>query len=253
MNCQFVDTRRIQNCQIKFNGGKFTVLGQADLPTKTNGIAILHNQTDRFVEFNGVAFDVRGEVTLGAYFPKNEATSDVGRETRFINCRTVRKLDHFAHANRDGTMLFDGGQIGGKTAAVLISHGGSGTVRPEYITRAIIKNPQHWTSALINIDDNIRVSSSPPSETKPVTIEMYGQFNAEIQQPIFNSTSRAWNNITWIGGFTAFVANDPNERIRGLPGLILRKSEPAANETVEWHYQQGKTYASTQYVPIMSS
>jgi hypothetical protein len=71
--------------------------------------------------------------------------------------------------------------------------------------------------------------------------------NAEIQQPTFNSTSKTNSNITWVGGFTAFVASDPNGRIRGLPGLILRKSEPAADEIVEWQYKQGKTYASMQY------
>jgi hypothetical protein len=242
VNCQFVNTDRIQNCQIKFNGGNFTVLGEADKPTETKGIAIFHNQPDRFVEFNGVAFDVRGEVTSGTYFLKNEATSDIGRETRFINCRTVRKLDYFANANRNGTMLFDGGQIGGKTAAVMISHGGSGEVRPEYMTRAIIKNPEHWTSTLIEIKF---VSNS---NSDKIRIEMYGQFNAEIQQPIFNSTSTSNSNITWIGGFTGAVASDPNARIRGIPGLILRKSEPASSEIVEWQYKQGKTYASMQYV-----
>jgi hypothetical protein len=243
VSCQFFNTTLIQGCQIKFNGGKFTVLGKADKPTETEGIAIFHNQPDRFVEFNGVAFDVRGEVTSGAYFLKSEATSDFGRETRFINCRTVRKLDYFANADRNGTMLFDGGQIGGKTAAVQINHGGSGAVRPEYTTRAIIKNPEHWTSTLIEI----KVVSGNNSDK--IRIEMYGQFNAESQQPIFNSTSKRNENITWIGGFTAAVVNDPNARIRGLPGLILRKSEPASDEIVEWQYKQGKTYASMQYVP----
>jgi hypothetical protein len=242
VNCQFVNIDRIQNCQIKFNGGTFTVLGKATQPTE--GVQIIHDRADNFVEFNGVAFDVRGEVTSeSSYFLKNKATSDVGRETRFINCRTVRKLDYFANANRNGTMLFDGGQIGGRIAAVKISHGG-GVVRPEYITRAIIKNPEQWTSTLIDIklvSDNI---------SDKIKIEMYGQFNAEIQQPIFNSTSQKNENITWIGGFTAAVASDPNGRIRGLPGLILRKSEPTTGEIVEWQYKQGKTYASMQYDPV---
>jgi hypothetical protein len=254
VNCQFVNTDRIQNCQIKFNGGTFTVLGKATQPTEADGIKIIHDRADNFVEFNGAAFDVRGEVTSGAYFPKNKATSDIGRETRFINCRTVRKLDYFATANRSGTMLFDGGQIGGKTAAVLISHGGSKEVRPEYITRAIIKNPEHWTSTLIHIDGV--TPRAKDTEIRPVTIEMYGQFNAEIQQPIFNSASKTNSNITWVGGFTAFVTSDPNGRIRGLPGLILRKSEPTESEPtsvdiVEWQYKQGKTYASTQYKAVM--
>lgn len=241
VNCRFVNTDRIQNCQIKFNGGTFTVLGKAAQPTEADGIKIFHNETDNFVEFNGVAFDVKGTVTSGTYFLKNEAISDIGRETRFINCRAAHKLDYFANANRNGTMLFDGGQIGGKTAAVLISHGGSGEVRPEYITRAIIKNPEHWTSTLIEI----KFISSNNSDK--VVIEMYGRFNAEVQHPIFNSTSKQNSNIAWIGGFTAAVANDPNGRVRGLPGLILRKSEPASGEIVEWQYKQGKTYASMQY------
>jgi hypothetical protein len=241
VNCRFVDINRIQDCQIKFNGGAFTVLGKATQPTEADGIRIFHDRTDNFVEFNGVAFDVRGEVTSGAYFLKNEATNDVGRETRFINCRTVHKLDYFANANRNGTMLFDGGQIGGKTAAVQISHGGSGDMRPEFITRAIIKNPDHWTSTLIEIKF---VSNNNNDQ---IRIEMYGQFNAEIQQPIFNSTITSNANIAWIGGFTAAVASDPNGRIRGLPGLILRKSEATSGEIVEWHYKQGKTYASMQY------
>jgi hypothetical protein len=241
VNCRFVNIERIQNCQIKFNGGNFTVLGKVTQPTEADGIKIFHDLTNNFVEFNGVAFDVRGEVTSGAYFLKSEATSDFGRETRFINCRTVHKLDYFANADRNGTMLFDGGQIGGKTAAVQINHGGSGAVRPEYTTRAIIKNPEHWTSTLIEI----KVVSGNNSDK--IRIEMYGQFNAESQQPIFNSTSKRNENITWIGGFTAAVASDPNGRIRGLPGLILQKSEPASGEIVEWQYKQGKTYASMQY------
>jgi hypothetical protein len=244
VNCQFVNIDRIQNCQIKFNGGTFTVLGKATQPTE--GIQIIHDRADNFVEFNGVAFDVRGEVTSeSSYFLKNKATSDVGRESRFINCRTVRKLDYFANANRNGTMLFDGGQIGGRIAAVKISHGGSGAVRPEFITRAIIKNPEHWTSTLIDIQ------LVTPNNSDKIRIEMYGQFNAEFQQPIFNSTSETKSNITWNGGFTAFVASDPNGRIRGLPGLILRKSEPTSGEIVEWQYKQGKTYASMQYEPRM--
>jgi hypothetical protein len=244
VNCRFVNTDRIQDCQIKFNRGKFTILGKVTQPTEADGIKIFHDKADNLVEFNGVAFDVRGEVTSGTYFLKSEATSDFGRETRFINCRTVRKLDYFANADRNGTMLFDGGQIGGKTAAVQINHGGSGAVRPEYTTRAIIKNPEHWTSTLIEI----KVVSGNNSDK--IIIEMYGQFNAESQQPIFNSTSKRNENITWIGGFTAAVASDPNGRIRGLPGLILRKSEPTTGEIVEWQYKQGKTYASMQYDPV---
>jgi hypothetical protein len=249
VNCRFVNIERIQNCQIKFNGGQFTMLGKVTQPTEADGIKIFHDLTNNFVEFNGVAFDVRGEVTSGAYFLENAATSDVGRETRFINCRTVHKLDYFANANRNGTMLFDGGQIGGKTAAVQISHGGSGAVRPEYITRAIIKNPEHWTSTLVEI----KFVTPSPDETgiRPVTIEMYGQFNAESQQPIFNLTSKRNENITWIGGFTGAVTSDPNGRIRGLPGLILQKSEPAADQIVEWKYKQGKTYASMQYDAVV--
>jgi hypothetical protein len=79
---------------------------------------------------------------------------------------------------------------------------------------------------------------------------MYGQFNAESQQPIFNSTNQMNSNITWIGGFTAAVASSPNGRIRGLPGLTLRKSESTSGEIVEWHYKQGKTYASMQYEAV---
>jgi hypothetical protein len=48
--------------------------------------------------------------------------------------------------------------------------------------------------------------------------------------------------MTWAGGFTASVGADPNGRIIGLPGLILRKSIVVTGEISEWRYLDGKTY-----------
>jgi hypothetical protein len=254
VNCSFVDTRSIRFCQVKFTGGKFTVLGSKANPTIANDIKILGNITNDFVEFNDVEFDWEGNVTSGKFVSTTEKFASVSpvaedaspKIIRFMNCATLRNLDYFASANRCKAMLFDGGQIGGRIAAIRIE---SADARlPEFVTNVTFNNPICWTSALVSIASAGDVGSVHDVKAN-VRIMMFGSFDAEILKPISNTAIETHENITWIGGFTAAVASDPNGRIRGLPGLILRKSEPASDEIVEWQYKQGKTYASMQYVP----
>jgi hypothetical protein len=90
------------------------------------------------------------------------------------------------------------------------------------------------------------------STSGPIQIEMSGYFNAETIQPSANSRPLTSPNITWVGGFVGSVTSDPNGRILGLPGLILRKSEPTvSDQIVEWRYQKGKTYAEKDYVAVV--
>lgn len=241
VNCSFVGTNRIQRSQVEFKGGRFTIFGLTLEPAIADDIKIWHDLANNFVEFNDVAFDFQGRVTSGTFVSASVATADASRETRFINCRTTQKLDYFARANRCGTMLLDGGQIGGSIATVSIENGGTGN--PAFITNVILKNPERWASGLASIG----VVSGP------VRVEMFGYFDAERLEPTSNTTPGMNAHITWIGGFTASVASDPNGRICGLPGLIMRKSEPAAGEITEWRYQNGETYASNVYDAVVTN
>jgi hypothetical protein len=244
-NCSFVDTNRIQNCEIRFNGGSFAVSGKIDKPTTAEDIRIFHGADGKFVEFNSVTFKVRGTgVKSGAYFRENEAKTEFEPQTWFINCRASDELDYFAASNRNGTMLFDGGQLKGKVAAILIENGsGSDSAGKPYVTKAIIKNLELWSSK-----SAIEIGST----SGPIQIEMSGYFNAETIQPSANSRPLTSPNITWVGGFGGSVTSDPNGRIFGLPGLILRKSEPTvSDQIVEWRYQKGKTYAEKDYVALV--
>jgi hypothetical protein len=244
-NCSFVNTARIQNCEIRFAGSSFAVSGKIKDPTIAEDIRILHGADGKFVEFNGVTFKVRGTgVKSGAYFLENKATTEFERQTWFINCRTINELDYFAVSNRNGTMLFDGGQLKGKIAAISIENGGGGddTGKP-YVTKAIFKHPELWGS---------KCAIAIGSTSGPIQIEMSGSFNAETIQPISNTLPLTSPNITWVGGFVGSVTSDPNGRIPGLPGLILRKSEPAVSDPViEWRYQKGKAYAEKDYVAVV--
>lgn len=254
VNCSFVDTRSISFCQVKFTGGKFTILGSNANPTIAKDIWIPGNINNDFVEFNDVEFDCEGNVTSGKFFSttiKFATESPIADNAspkiiQFTNCITLRNLDYFASANRCRAMVFNGGQIGGRIAAVRIE---SADARlPEFVTNVTLNNPVGWTSTLLSIASAGDVGSVRDVKAN-VRITMFGSFDAERSKPISNTAIETYENITWIGGFTAAVASDPNGRIRGLPGLILRKSEPTSGEIVEWQYKQGKTYASTQYVP----
>jgi hypothetical protein len=127
--------------------------GSNDKPAVARSIQVCHNKPNDFVEFNSVVFDVQDSVTNGFYLANAVATSDISRETHCINCRTAKKLDYFATASRSGTMVFDGGQIGGKISAIRIENGSGidATTGLPYITAANIKNPDRWTSNLISI------------------------------------------------------------------------------------------------------
>jgi hypothetical protein len=254
-NCSFVDTARIQSCDIRFDGGSFTVSGKVKDSSTAQDILIIHGGDDestgftdgKFIEFNGVTFKVRGtRVKTGAYFLESKKRIELKPQTWFINCRAIDELDYFAISERNGTMLFDGGQLKGRIAAISISSGtGGNSAGKPYVTKAIVKNIELWSS---------KFAIEIGGVGNPVQIEMSGFFNAETIQPLSNTSPRTSPNITWIGGFIGSVTSDPNGRIAGLPGLILRKSEPIvpaptdSDRAIEWRYQKGKTYAAKDYV-----
>lgn len=240
VNCSFASTDQIRRCQITFRDGKFSVPLPKDdddfakpIPKKADPILIMHDKPNAFVEFENVSFD-HDEDVVGGYFVRATGTSDVNRITRFINCRNLQQLEYFAFANRCGTMLFDGGQLSGTKAAISIANGGGENCEGmPYITKVILKNSQQWLPSLIDID----------VVGGPTQIEMDGTFNAEAVKPVANNRALENEYITWMGSFTGSVLSDPNGRIRGLPGLVLRDVGAAA----EWRYRHTNMFASTEY------
>jgi hypothetical protein len=248
-NCSFVNTERIQNCDIRFDGGSFTLSGKIKDPTIAKDIQIFHGTNDgegRFVEFNGVMFRVgKPEVKSRAYFYESQKKTELEPQTWFINCRAIDELDYFALSDRNGTMLFDGGRLKGRIAAIQItSDDPAGNPPIQYLSKIIVKNPELWSSKSL-----IEMLGTKGT----IQIEMSGSFNAEMIKPISNDLVATSPSVTWIGGFVGSVKSDPNGRIPGLPGLILRKSEPAAvsDRVIEWRYQKGKTFGEKDYVAVV--
>lgn len=241
VNCSFVATKRIQRCNVTFKSSTFTVLGLKDQPQIADHVQIWQDQPDAFVEFEDVLFAHEAGVTTGHFVSPVVATSDANRTTRFINCKNLQQLDYFSRANRCGHMLVEGGQIHGKIAAIQIENGGGPDVNGQpYITTITLKDPANWKSALIQIG----------SVGGPIQIDMTGYFAAEKTPPSANTRELASPHITWLGGFTGAVTSNPNGRMRGLPGLLLRWAEAPAGENNEWRYKQGKTFAATIYEPL---
>lgn len=250
VNYSFVATEHILNCQIQFTGGTFKILGKKQTPTEADHIKIRQEQPSSSVEFNGVLFEYgkfeygkfeagKG-VTSGYFIESVYGTSDTNRIIRVINCRNLQQLDYFAQVDRCGTMIFDGGRIGGKIAALWITNGGGGS--PPFVTNVLIKDPEQWSSTLLDIGGKSGFGG-------PTFITMTGSFNAEITQLVSNSSPSQSAHITWSGGFIGAVTSDPNGRIRGIPGLILRWAEAPAGANHEWRYKNGPVYAETVYEP----
>lgn len=238
VKCAFVNTNRIQSCQVAFKECRFKILGQKDQSETADHIQIWHDKSsvrveiETQVEFENVIFVCAPFVTKG-YFVATTSTSNVNNVTRFINCRNLQQLEYFAFANRCGTMIFDGGQLSGTQAAIWIANGtGADEDGRPFITNAILKNPAHWMPSLVELK-----FVGPPTQ-----VEMSGAFDAEAVSPIAN-TSVGTLPITWIGGFTGSVHSNPNGRIRGIPGLILRPVGTAE----AWRYHHADTFASTEY------
>lgn len=237
VNCAFVNTNRIQSCQVTFKECKFWIFGLKDQPETADPIWIWHDDSsvrveiETLVEFENVRFDCAASVTKGRYVAAT-ATSNSNNVTRFINCQNLKRLEYFAFANRCGTMLFDGGQLSGTQAAIWIASGGVDSEGNPFFTNVILKNPGHWMPSLIELEFIQGLTQ----------IEMSGDFDAEEVSPIVN-TNTATKPITWIGGFTGSVHSDPNGRIRGIPGLILRP----VGTTEEWQYRHADKFAATEY------
>jgi hypothetical protein len=235
VNCSFVATDRILNCQVRFTGGKFTILGQKKRPSEADHIQIYQATPATSVDFEDVLFEHSAGSVSGYFIESVSATSDTNRIIRVINCRNVQQLDYFAQVDRGGTMIFDGGRIGGKTAALWIANGGTGD--PPYVTNVLIKDPSEWTSTLMQIGD------SNGGFAGPTSIAMTGSFNAETTQLVSNPSPSQSAHVTWSGGFIGLVTSDPNGRIRGLPGLILR----SVGTGQEWRYRHTDLIAAMEY------
>jgi hypothetical protein len=238
-NCDLANLRTVQNSSLTFRDCRMSRGSNFNDPDAVIPFDVIQTIGISDLLFERVVFDIPPHMTSGSVcqFSKPIAGSlPTPASVTFRDCTANANIDYVVKAQHCTQLVMEGGQMGVAKAAIQIA----ASQRKSAIS---VSNPAAWTGALFDI-----VSPPASAVAKIAAVALSGTFDFPGCVPL-SAQTRTGSAIDWSGEITGeitaifIVEFDPNNDVKGFPGLFLRQRP----RRKKWKYLDTVAYGQTAY------